>query len=469
MTEEMELTPSAPTIWPHSPANEEAFLGAALIDPEALREINLLPEDFYIRRNQWVYEAILDLMRSGQDVDFITVSTALDKAGHLREIGGQARVMELINAAASSLHIESYAEVIAEKARRRRVLQITRKLTGAAFAETGSLESAISEALEGLSRAVVKDKGAVHISHFISLIYDEVNEAINNPKELFGITTGFSDWDAITGGLQRGEVVKISGEPGLGKSLLAMQVLTEAAKAGYPGALYELEMSGRQVVRRGLSRESQITTAAMRSGKIAEVDIPIFTHAIEAMGDLPIYISDSSVMTTMDIRADLQRLKDNHGVAVAVIDYEGLLDDDPDKDDNARSKLISKRVHDIFKDLDLAGISIMDMTKDGIRGSAKGQSAVAGTARSLHDADQIIVMRKGESENVVRLTWEKMREGGADRFMDLVKLPGLPAFGPVTTRQNAPAPAQVPAKSYSKKKSTIPEDPPDWGNEDLEL
>jgi hypothetical protein len=132
----------------------------------------------------------------------------------------------------------------------------------------------------------------------------------------------------------------------------------------------------------------------------------------------------------MDIRADLQRLKDNKGIELAVIDYEALLDDDPEKDDNARSKIISKRVHDIFKDLDLAGISIMDMTKEGIKGNTKGQASIAGTARSLHDADQIIVMRKNESEeNMVRLTWEKMREGSADRWLDLVKSPEFPTFG----------------------------------------
>lgn len=435
MIEEIDAPPSGPTVWPHSPANEEAFLGAALIDPEALREINLLPDDFYIRRNQWVYEAILDLQHMGQAVDNITVCSELDRRGRLAETGGPARVMELINRTASSLSIDSYAETIREKARRRRVLQIARKLTGTAFAEDGNLESAISEALEGLSRAVVKDKGAVHIQHFISQVYDEVSEAMQHPGDIFGITTGFSDWDAITGGLQRGEVVKLSGEPGLGKSLLAMQVLSNAAKAGHPCALYELEMSGKQVVRRRVSAESRITTAALRSGKITEEQVQQFTQAIECMGQLPIFISDSSVMTTVDIRADLQRLKDSHGVELAVIDYEGLLDDDPEKDDIARSKIISKRVHDIFKDLDMAGISIMDMTKEGIRGSAKGQSAVAGTARSLHDADQIIIMRKQEGdddENIVRLTWEKMREGGADRFMDLVKLPNFPVFGEKT-------------------------------------
>jgi hypothetical protein len=108
-----------------------------------------------------------------------------------------------------------------------------------------------------------------------------------------------------------------------------------------------------------------------------------------------------------------------------------MLDDDPEKDDNARSKIISKRVHDIFKDLDLAGISIAGMTKEGIKTRGGGQAAMAGTASSLHDADSIVIMRKQEGqENKVRLTWEKMREGEADRFMDLVKLPGFPTFGP---------------------------------------
>jgi len=459
--EETTFTNPGPAIWPHSPANEEAFLGSALIDPETIRDISLSPDDFYIRRNQWVYEAILDLQRSGQAVDYITVCSYLDKQSRLAEAGGSARITELINRTASSLHIGSYAEVIREKARRRRVLKITQSLTTAAFSEDSNLSGAISQALDSLSRSVVKDKGAVHISHFLSQIYDEVEAAMNNHQDTFGIPTGFPDWDAITGGLQRGEVVKLSGEPGLGKSLLAMQILTNAARAGYPGAIYELEMSGRQVARRSISAASHITTAAMRSGKITDAEMPLFLHAIEEMEGLPIYISDCSVMTTMDIRADLMRLKDNFGTALVVIDYEGLLDDDPEKDDNARSKLISKRVHDIFKDLDLAGISIMDMTKDGIRGNVKGQGAVAGTARSLHDADQIVIMRKHESqENVVQLLWEKMREGAAKRAMNLVLLPGLPMFGPADS-SSIPAPAQQPPK---KKRSQPVE--PSWSADD---
>ena len=86
-------------------------------------------------------------------------------------------------------------------------------------------------------------------------------------------------------------------------------------------------------------------------------------------------------------------------------------------------------MHDIAKDLDIAIISIMDMTKEGIKTKGGGQAAMAGTARSLHDADQIIIMRKDErEENVVNLIWEKNREGGTGQGVRLVKVPGFPTF-----------------------------------------
>lgn len=420
----------APITLPYSPNAEEAVLGSILIDAEQLENMAwLLPEDFYIARNRMVYQAMLQLRMDGQDIDYITVCAALDRAGKLGEIGGAARVTQLIASNVSTFNAASYAKIVQEKAKRRVIIQVANTLAAGAFDENVPLQSAISAAVDRLSRSIISARGAVPISNFVSQVYDEVEAAIKQPSDIFGISTGLLDWDRVTGGLQRGEVVKLSGEPGLGKSLLAMQVVCNAAEAGHPCAVYQLEMSGRQVVRRRVSAMSRITTQALRSGRITEDQLPAFTKAIDKMSGLPIYLSDSSVMTTADIRADLTRLVDQYGVTFAVIDYEGLLADEPDKDDNARSKIISARVHALYKDLNIAGLVIDDMNKSGIQGTIKGQGALAGSARKLHDADQIIIMRKNEEKpGTVRLTWEKMREGEADRFIDLVKLPTFPAF-----------------------------------------
>lgn len=414
---------------PHSPNAEEAVLGSIIIDGENLERLAWLqPEDFYIVRNAMVYRVMQDLRREGQTVDYITICNELYKRGQLVEIGGQARVMQLANTMASSLNVESYARIVQEKAHRRYVLGIANTLANGALDESHPVDGYVSTAMDKLARSIISNRGAVHMSEFVSQVQDEVEDAVQNPSDVYGITTGFIDWDKITGGLQRGEVLKLSGEPGMGKSLLAMQVLCNAAAAGYPGAMYQLEMSGRQVVRRRASAMSQITTAALRSGRITEQELPRFIKTIEAMAKLPIYVSDASVITTADIRADLTRLTDQYGIQVAVIDYEGLLADEPDKDDTARSKIISSRVHAIFKDLNIAGLVIDDMNKSGIQGTVKGQGSLAGSARKLHDADQIVIIRKGDNPNTVRLTWEKMREGEADRYVDLVKLQKYPVF-----------------------------------------
>lgn len=429
----MTDTVSIPTI-PYSPAAEEGLLGSLLIDPDSLHRLALDPDDLYIERNRMVYQAMLDLDRDHQPVDYLTVCTRMDERKQLSDIGGAARVISLINATPTSLNAEGYAEIIRERARRRRVIETAQRLAAGAYDLASDLSGGISEAMDALAKSVVKSKGAIHIQSFVSAVYDEVSAALDNPSQIYGIPTGFIDVDRITYGLQRGEKLLLSGEPGVGKSVLAAQILINAAKCGHPGALYELEMSGLQVVRRAIAAHAKhehgagITTQRMRQGQLTDEEIPIFTAAVEAMSSLPIYISDASEMTTVEMRADIIRLKEQMGLEMVVVDYEGLLSDMPNADDTTRSKVISKRTHDIAKDLHVAMIAIGDMTKEGIKQQVRGQGAVAGAARSLHDADQIVIVRKGEQPNIVRLTWEKMREGESDRFCDLVRVTGYPMF-----------------------------------------
>lgn len=441
----MTESQSTAVMMPHSRAAEESLIGSMLIDPESINRIPLSPEDFYIRRNGMIWRAMKDLAQSGAYIDFVTVSTKLDERHQLGDIGGLAYLMSLINQTPSSLHAESYADTIRERARRRKIILASQELASKAFDLQADVSGAVGTALDTLSRSVVQTKGARHISEYVKQVWDEIDEAIKNPRELAGISTGFPDWDSITSGMMPGEKMLLSGPPGLGKSLLAAQVLQHVAEQGIPTALYELEMSAQQVIRRTLSGITRrdaghaVATRQMLTGKIDDLEIVSLIHAVEKLSCLPVYISEASEMTSLELRADLTRLVEQEGVQMFVLDYEGLLTDDPDRKEVERYKLISSRVKAICKDLKLSGIVISDMTKDGITGDTSGQGAVAGPARSLHDADQIVVMREekaasamtGKKNKVITLTWEKMREGEAGRFMNLVKLAGFPMFASV--------------------------------------
>lgn len=416
--------------FPYDNDAEIALIGSVLINPEALRTLDLAPEEFYIHRHGMIWEAMTRLYRQRVNVDFVTLSAELDRVGQLEEIGGQPYLIGAINATPSSLHAEDYAGILRDKARRRNILQISNELAKAAFGKD-SFEEAVSKAMTGLAQNNGEGMGAVHWSKFMSDLYDEVDRATKNPRDVWGISTGLRDLDIITGGLHQKENTIISGEPGLGKSLLGLQIVEAAANpkiGNASGAVYEMEMSALQTVRRCVSRNSKVPTRVMQTGKIDDSQLQAFTMAIEKLSTYDVYLSEDPYWTTNKLRADLARLKDRAGIKWFLVDYLELLKD-VYGDDIERTKFISGQLKAICKDLNLCGITIQGMNKAGMQ--TGGKAGVAGSVKIVYDADNIFILRKTEGNgNLVRLEAEKLREGdGSGNFIDLVKLPGFPAFG----------------------------------------
>jgi replicative DNA helicase len=147
---------------------------------------------------------------------------------------------------------------------------------------------------------------------------------------------------------------------------------------------------------------------------------------------LPIYISDATDWTTLQLRADLSRLKSQEGIEWFILDYLDLLTDNVGKDRNEKSEYLSRQIHGICKDLDLAGVVIQSLNKQGY-GQAPRMSHLSGSHKVSYDADAIAILSQDEgNENIVNLIWDKMREADGNRALKLVKVPGFPAFGPYT-------------------------------------
>lgn len=408
---------------------ERSVIGAVLLHGATFQGLGLTPEDFYLERDKIIWRTMEELNRAGVEIDYMTVGAALDAANKLGEVGGTTVLMDAIQSTPSWLNAAAYAATVRERAIRRRVIEVAQHLAQAAFG-TLEVDVAISRAMDALARITTGEKQVRLIGEYLSKVYDQAAAAREHPSAVFGIPTGFRDWDKHTGGLQKGEVVKLSGAPGLGKSVLAVEVLRNAARAGHPEALFELEMDGVTVTRRLVSSHCKVPTRAMLSGEMGVDEWDQFTQAIGELSSLPVYICDESQLTTAELRAELYRVQREYGVEVAVVDYEYLLCDEAGKDDIERSKVISKRVHAIFKDLGIAGLVIDDMNKQGISGEG-GKVGLSGSAGKVYDADQIIIMKANpKDKNKVLLQWEKLREGADPNiFVELVKREGIPAFG----------------------------------------
>ena len=417
---------------PHSVEAERALLGSILIDPECMRSLSLESGDFYLLRHQTIFESMSRVGSREKSIDILTLIEDLNNVGQLEKIGGRGYLTDLVTSTPTSMHADSYAATIKDKARRRVVLSVARDITQAVFASGVDLESAVSTAVSSLVMSAGKNDGLKPYSEFVGSLLSQVSDAYAEPKQYYGIPTGFGAFDDITSGLQRKEVFMLSGEPGVGKSLLAMQLGVGMAKGangvpGTPGAVFELEMSGIATVRRTMSNVSGVQARLLRSGHMTQEQYDAVLGAVAEMERLPIYMSDRTDWTTIAMRAELARLKDR-GIGWVIIDYLGLLKDDQDKDEIERSAAISDRVHDIAKDLDLAIIAVHDMTKASVTGQVSGQAGLAGSRRVMYNADMTAFLRKGKGENELYLSWEKFREDSPKRRIKLEQRPGFPMF-----------------------------------------
>jgi replicative DNA helicase len=418
---------------------EEAFIGAALIDPGNLQQIDLEPEDIYIQRHRWIYEAMQALQSRKCDPDFITLTEELDRTGKLAELGGASEIVRLFNRTSSSLGLSQYADIIKGYARRRRVLKCASELAKAAYAD-GEIDEQVSGVVDQLTTGIRPKNGAVHWSGALQRLYDRVEERAKNPTDIWGMRTGFTDYDRATGGLHQGESVYIAGEPGAGKSKLSLQMGVNLGAAGETGAIYSLEMKEWQITARAVSSMAKMATRKLKSGRLEGEDWSALIQAIEKASEYPIYLSDQSELTTGALRADLARLKLRYGIKWFVLDYMFLMaDGDGKMDDTQRTALLSRRIKTIAADLDLAAVTVNSVTKEGMGASgALTQKNVRGSGQVVHDADVICFITKHipdkskwetEDENLVTVSFAKGRELENPKPFHLVKFEHYPAFG----------------------------------------
>lgn len=317
------------TLIPHSVEAEEAVIGSILINPDAYYDVAqfLRGEDFYIHRNRFIWEAINRLHEQRTPVDFLTLTEELDRAGQLAEIGGPAYLTGMINQVPTSLHAVSYAHIIEQTAVRRRMLEAANKVAKLAFEEGSALDTVLDESEKAIF--AVSDRLLAHdvkpFLQVLSELYDQVELRSQNAG-LFGVPTGFTDLDRILQGMQPSDLLIVAGRPGMGKTSLLLSIVKYAAQAHKKHiAVFTLEMSSEQLAQRLVAQETGIDMQRMRSGKLEEEEWPLFTHAVEVLGDVRLFLDDTPAITPLQMRSKCRRLHMEYELDLIVVDYLQLM------------------------------------------------------------------------------------------------------------------------------------------------
>lgn len=424
---------SIPQQVPHSREAEEALLGACLINPMAIETISLEPRDFYIHRNGWLWDAMLTLKNQKKPLDLVTVTELIDERGLLTEMGGSAYITKVMTNSPSSLHANAYADIIMEKATRRETLEMANQLARVAYAEDNNVIEGRSKVAGSLAK-VRGSSGAIHVRDLLSKGFDMLQDIQADPGKLAGLSTGLPDLDMVmSGGLYPGMTLLL-GETGLGKSILAQQIATNLTKQGIPGAFYAGEMHWQDMYLRLMGDWGNLRVGDLRNGTIPWGRV---VEVTEEMQGFPMFFDDPKNMTTAELRADLTRLKAEHDIKWMVFDFlDDLKDGEGTMEGWQRSGILATRMQDILVDLDIRGLVVHEVTKEGQSDPSK--AGIAGHRKVAYRAIcavQILPFIKDgpkdaddyNNRTIKNIKENRLAEGGIP-YCDLYKDPKFPRF-----------------------------------------
>lgn len=318
---------------PTLPSNvdaERATLGSILLNRDALAAIAawLKPEYFYLERHSQIYQAMLACFNNRVPPDTRTVAEELRRHGHLEQVGGVLYLAELVEGVPTSYHVEFYARTVERTAILRRLINTGAQIAALGYNEQIEIDETIDKA-EALLFDIAQKRTSqdfVHISAVVDSYYEQLNYLQEHRGEVMGVQTGYRDFDQITGGLQRSDLIILAARPGTGKTSFAMSLAYNVAMYySNTVAVFSLEMGREQLVQRLIAMETQIDTHRLRLGQVPDNQLKIVFDAMGRLAQAPIYIEDTPGISIMELRSKARRLQSQHGVSLIIIDYLQLM------------------------------------------------------------------------------------------------------------------------------------------------
>jgi replicative DNA helicase len=311
---------------------EESILGGILLDPEALSRIaeTLRPEMFSLMAHQTIYKASLDLHSKHRPTDFLTVTAWLADRNLLEKVGGQSKLLQLVERTVSAVNIDQYAGLVVDKFLRRKLIGAGNEIVQLGYDTATELPTLLDKAEQTVFDVTqVRPKGGlVSISQTLISTFQDI-ENRNQGVALPGLPCNFYDLDAITGGFQRSDLIIVAGRPAMGKTAFSIGIAYNiAAIHRLPVAIFSLEMSKEQLVQRMLASEASIESNRLRTGRISQNEWEPLSDAIGNLTELPIFIDDTANITVTEMRSQARRLQAEQGGALGLvlIDYLQLME-----------------------------------------------------------------------------------------------------------------------------------------------
>jgi replicative DNA helicase len=362
---------------PHSIEAEQSVIGGLLLENEALDKIAdiLSAQDFYQYDHKTIFQHIGRLIEHNRPADIVTVAESLESTAELSQVGGIAYLGALAQNTPTAANIRRYAEIVRERAVMRKLVVVGSGIAESAYNPNGrdaqqlldEAEAKIFQIAEGGQRS---SQGFQDIKELLPQVAERIDMLFSrdNPSDVTGIPTGFSDLDSMTSGFQGGDLIIVAGRPSMGKTAFSLNIAENVAlDTGLPVAVFSMEMASTQLAMRMIGSVGRLDQHRMRTGRLEDEDWEKLTTALGRLNEAPIFIDEGAGLSSFDVRARARRLHRQTGkLGLIVVDYLQLMAAPAGKQGENRAteiSEISRSLKALAKELDCPVVALSQLNR----------------------------------------------------------------------------------------------------------
>ncbi|RJE77851.1 replicative DNA helicase [Pseudoalteromonas citrea] len=360
---------------PHSIEAEQSVLGGLMLDNQAFDRVaeHVVAQDFYTRTHKLIFEAMEKLVELSEPIDLITISENLEKNNQLAMVGGFAYLAEIAKNTPSAANIDAYANIVRERAVVREMIGVANEIAEAGFNPEGRdshelLDLAESKVFKIAEQRTKSSEGPQSLHNILEKTVDKIEELYQSPQDgITGVSSGYTDLDKMTTGLQPSDLIIVAARPSMGKTTFAMNLAEHAAMTqDKPVLIYSLEMPSEQIMMRMLASLGRINQTKVRTGQLDDDD---WARLSSTMGLLmekgKMYVDDASGLTPTDVRSRARRIaRDHGGISMIMVDYLQLMRV-PSLSDNRTLEIaeISRSLKALAKELQCPVVALSQLNR----------------------------------------------------------------------------------------------------------
>jgi replicative DNA helicase len=310
---------------------ERTILGAILLENHALSEAEekLREEDFSLDSHRRIYQRMVQLGENGRAIDLVTLTEELAKHKEVESVGGVAYLASLTEGLPRRPIIDEYIRIVKDKSLLRQLMLIC----SAAIAQASEQSETALEVLNVAEARLMEvgekgiTKGLASLEEIVAGSFGSIDNLYQQAREVTGLETHYTEFDKMTSGLQKGELIIIAARPSMGKTAWAINIAQNAAiQSKAVVAIFSLEMSKEALLRRMLASQAWVDQRKLQTGFLGRDDQDKLRRALEDLVESKMFIDDTPGISLAEMRAKTRRLKQSAGtVDLIVVDYLQLM------------------------------------------------------------------------------------------------------------------------------------------------